>query len=79
MEKISEDKLERLMERAMYLSQFVMACIMFLCVAILVVVNIARGHIASVLGYLVSLIFLGLIWRLVRISYREMQEVSGNK
>lgn len=79
MEKMSEEKLERFMERAMYVSQFVMACIMFLCVVILVVVNMARGHIASVLGYLVSLIFLGLTWRLVRISYREMQEVSGNE
>ena len=29
MEKISEDKLERFMEKTMYVSQFVMSCIMF--------------------------------------------------
>lgn len=76
MEKISEDKLERLMERAIYLSQFVIACIMFLCVVVSVVANIVRGHIASILGYLVSIIFLALTWSLVRISYKEMREFN---
>ena len=76
MEKISEDKLERLMERTMHVSQFVMACIMFLCVVASVVANIVRGHIASILGYLVSIIFLALTWILVRISYKEMREYN---
>lgn len=76
MEKISEDKLERFMERAMYVFQFVMACIMFLCVVASVVANIVRGHIASILGYLVSIIFLALTWSLVRISYKEMREFN---
>lgn len=76
MEKISEDKLERFMERTMHVSQFVMACIMFLCVVASVVANIVRGHIASILGYLVSIIFLALTWSLVRISYKEMREFN---
>ena len=78
MEKM-EDKMEKFMERTMHVSQFVMACIIFLCVVVSVVVNIARGHIASVVGYLVSISFLCLTWSLVRISYREMREESNNK
>ncbi len=78
MEKM-EDKMEKFMERTMHVSQFVLACIMFLCVVVSVVVNIARGHISSVVGYLVSISFLCLTWSLVRISYREMCGESGNK
>lgn len=76
MEKMSEDKLEKFMERTMYVSQLVMACVMLLCVAVGVVAHIIKGNITSLLGFLVSFIFLALTWSLVRISYREMREVS---
>lgn len=79
MEKMSEDKLERFMERTMYIFQFVMACIMFLCVSAGVVAHIIKGNITSFLGYLVSFVFLYLTWVLVRISYREMRKETNNK
>lgn len=73
MEKMSEDKLERFMERTMYVSQFVMACVMLLCVAVGVTAHIIKGNITSFLGYLVSFVFLYLTWILVRIAYKEMR------
>lgn len=69
-----ENKMERFMEKTTHVSQFVMACMMFLCLALLVAANIIRGHIASVSGYLVSLVFLALAWSLVPFSYKEMRD-----
>lgn len=66
--------MERFMEKIMYITQFAMACVMLLCVVIGVVAHIIKGNITSIIGYLVSFIFLYLLWVLVRTAWREMRD-----
>lgn len=62
------------MDKLFSATQLVLSCIMLLCVVISVVAHIIMGNINSFLGYLVSLIFLYLMWNLVRISLKEYIE-----
>lgn len=62
------------MDKLFSVTQLVLSCIMLLCVVISVVAHIIMGNINSFLGYIVSLIFLYLMWNLVRISLKEYIE-----
>lgn len=62
------------MDRFFSLTQLILSCIMLLCVVTGVVAHIVLGHITSFLGYLVAIIFLILIWNLVRLSWNEYIE-----
>lgn len=60
------------MDKFMYIIQFIMACIMLLCVIVSAVAHTVMGHITSFLGYLVAIIFIVLTYPLFRIALREM-------
>ena len=62
------------MEKPFYIAQLIIAVVIFLCVITGVVGHIVLGHITSVLGFLVSFVFVALSWVLLRISYKELRE-----
>lgn len=62
------------MEKPFYIAQLIIAVVIFLCVITGVVGHIVLGHITSVLGFLVSFVFVSLSWVLLRISYKELRE-----
>ena len=63
-------------DKFMSITQFVLACIMLACVIIEIVAHVVMGNITSILGYIVSLIFLLLSWSLFRISLNELHELN---
>lgn len=71
------DKMERFITKAMLVSQFVTACVIFLCMALSIAANIARGRIASNLVYPMYILMLYIAWKLAILSYREMREEFG--
>lgn len=62
------------MEKTFSIAQLIIAAVIFLCVITGVVGHIVLGHITSVLGFLVSFVFVSLSWVLLRISYKELLE-----
>ncbi len=62
------------MEKPFYIAQLIIAVVIFLCVITGVVGHIVLGHITSVLGLLVSFVFVALSWVILRISYKELRE-----
>lgn len=62
------------MDKTFSFVQLIIAALIFLCVIGGVISHILLGHITSVLGYLVSFVFIYLSWVLLRISYRELRE-----
>lgn len=62
------------MDKIFTITQLIIAAVIFLCVITGVVGHIVLGHITSVLGFLVSFVFVALSWVLLRISYKELRE-----
>lgn len=62
------------MDKTYSIAQLIIAAVIFLCVITGVVGHIVLGHITSVLGFLVSFVFVALSWVLLRISYKELRE-----
>lgn len=62
------------MDKTFSFVQLIIAAVIFLCVITGVVGHIVLGHITSVLGFLVSFVFVALSWVLLRISYKELRE-----
>lgn len=62
------------MDKIFTITQLIIAAVIFLCVITGVVGHIVLGHITSVLGFLVSFVFVSLSWVLLRISYKELRE-----
>lgn len=62
------------MDKTFSIAQLIIAAVIFLCVITGVVGHIVLGHITSVLGFLVSIVFVALSWVLLRISYKELRE-----
>ena len=62
------------MDKIFTITQLIIAAVIFLCVITGVVGHIVLGHITSVLGVLVSFVFVALSWVLLRISYKELRE-----
>ena len=62
------------MDKTLSIAQLIIAAVIFLCVITGVVGHIVLGHITSVLGFLVSFVFVALSWVLLRISYKELRE-----
>ena len=62
------------MDKTFSIAQLIIAAVIFLCVITGVVGHIVLGHITSVLGFLVSFVFVALSWVLLRISYKELRE-----
>lgn len=68
------DYLDDNFEKIMATSQVIMVGIMMLCVLVCVIANLLRGNIRSFLGVAVSLIFIYLIYSLLRITWQELQD-----
>lgn len=62
------------MDKTFTIAQLIIAAVIFLCVIIGVVSHIVLGHITSLLGILISFVFVYLSWVLLRISYKELRE-----
>ena len=62
------------MDKTFTIAQLIICALIFLCVVVGVVGHIVLGHITSVLGFLVSILFIALAWVLLRISYKELRE-----
>ena len=62
------------MDKTFSIAQLIIAAVIFLCLITGVVGHIVLGHITSVLGFLVSFVFVALSWVLLRISYKELRE-----
>lgn len=62
------------MDKTFTIAQLIIAAVIFLCVITGVVGHIVLGHITSLLGILVSFVFVYLSWVLLRISYKELRE-----
>nr|DAV37268.1 MAG TPA: hypothetical protein [Caudoviricetes sp.] len=61
------------MNRLFNILQLILSCVIFLCVIAIVVSHVILGNIASLIGYLVSAVFIFLTWKIVRISWTEFQ------
>lgn len=62
------------MDKTFTIAQLIISAVIFLCVLTGVVGHIVLGHITSLLGILVSFVFVYLSWVLLRISYKELRE-----
>lgn len=62
------------MSRIQSITQFVLACIMMLCIVIECIAHLVMGNITTIFGCIVALIFLVLMWNLLSISWREMRD-----
>jgi hypothetical protein len=62
------------MDKTFTIAQLIISAVIFLCVITGVVGHIVLGHITSLLGILVSFVFVYLSWVLLRISYKELRE-----
>lgn len=62
------------MDKTFSIAQLIIAAVIFLCVITGVVGHIVLGHITSVLGFIVSFVFVALSWVLLRIAYKELRE-----
>ena len=62
------------MDKTFTIAQLIIAAVVFLCVLASVIGHIVLGHVTSLIGFLVSLVFIYLSWVLLRISYRELRE-----
>lgn len=62
------------MDKTFSIAQLIIAAVIFLCVITGVVGHIVLGHITSLLGFLVSFVFVALSWVLLRISYKELRD-----
>lgn len=65
------------MDKTFVIAQQIIAAVMFLCVIVGVVGHIVLGHITSIFGYLMAFIFLALMWKLLRLSWKEYVEVKN--
>lgn len=61
------------MEKTFAIAQLIIAALMFLCVTAGAAAHILTGHAASIPGLLVSLVFIILSWKMLRISYEELR------
>lgn len=61
------------MDNLYLIVQFILSCIIFLCVVTSVVAHTIMGNIATLLGFFASFIFLFLTGMLVRMSWVEMR------
>ncbi len=62
------------MDKTFTIAQLIIAAVIFLCVVAGVIGHIVLGHITSIIGFLVSILFIYLSWVLLRISYKELRE-----
>ena len=62
------------MDKTFTIAQLITAAVIFLCVVAGVIGHIVLGHITSIIGFLVSILFIYLSWVLLRISYKELRE-----
>ncbi len=56
------------------ITQFVLACIVFLCVVVEIIAQAAMGRIHSVVGLIVAGILALLSWGIVSVSWKELRE-----
>lgn len=63
------------MEKFDKITQFVLACIVFLCVVVEIIAQTAMGRIHSVVGFIVAGILALLSWEIVAVSWKELREV----
>lgn len=62
------------MDKTFSFVQLIIAAIIFLCVVSGVIGHIVLGHITSIFGFIVSIVFIYLSWVLLRLSYKELCE-----
>lgn len=62
------------MDKIFTITQLIIAAVIFLCVITGVVGHIVLGHITSIFGFIVSIVFIYLSWVLLRLSYKELCE-----
>lgn len=62
------------MDKTFSIAQLIIAAVIFLCVITGVVGHIVLGHITSIFGFIVSIVFIYLSWMLLRLSYKELCE-----
>lgn len=62
------------MDKIFTITQLIIAAVIFLCVITGVVGHIVLGHITSIFGFIVSIVFIALSWVLLRLSYKELCE-----
>jgi hypothetical protein len=62
------------MDKTFSIAQLIIAAVIFLCVITGVVGHIVLGHITSIFGFIVSIVFIYLSWVLLRLSYKELCE-----
>lgn len=62
------------MDKTFNIAQLIIAAVIFICCLGGVVGHIVLGHITSILGFIVSFVFIYLSWVLLRIAYKEMRE-----
>ncbi len=62
------------MDKTFSIAQLIIAAVIFLCVITGVVGHIVLGHITSLLGILVSFVFVYFSWVILQISYKELRE-----
>ena len=62
------------MDKTFSFVQLIIAAIIFLCVVSGVIGHIVLGHITSIFGFIVSIVFIYLSWVLLRLSYKELRE-----
>lgn len=61
-------------EEVVAISQLIMFGIMMLCVVICVIANLIRGNITSFLGVAVSLVFIFVVYTMLRLVWQELQD-----
>ena len=64
------------MEKTFAIAQLIIVALMFLIVTVGTAAHILTGHAASLPDILVSLVFIILSWKMLRISYEELR---GNR
>lgn len=62
------------MDKIFTITQLIIAAVIFLCVIASVIGHIVLGHITSIFGFIVSIVFIYLSWVLLRLSYKELRE-----
>lgn len=62
------------MDKTFSIAQLIIVAVIFLCVITGVVGHIVLGHITSIFGFIVNIVFIYLSWVLLRLSYKELCE-----
>lgn len=60
--------------RIMAVFQFILCCLMLICLLICIAMQLHAGNIHSIFGYAMSVIFVSLTGIMLKIAYREMRE-----